>query len=90
MLEPVRNTTPLDYAMEIVELRDNPRGQARIDELADKHNEEVLTDAERDEYDDYLQAIHVIGILQRKARRVLAYGSQSSPVASLTSSPAHF
>ena len=49
--------------------------QARIDELADKCNEGQLTDAERDEYDDYLQAIHLIGILQRKAKRVLANGT---------------
>jgi hypothetical protein len=77
MLEPVGNAMPLDYAREIVELRAHPRDQARIDELADKCNEGVLTDAERDEYDDYLQAIHVIGILQRKAKRVIANGSQS-------------
>ena len=77
MLEPVGNTMPLDYAREIVELRAHPRDQARIDELADKCNEGELTDAERDEYDDYLRAIHFIGILQRKARRVLANGSQS-------------
>jgi hypothetical protein len=73
----VGNAMPLDYAREIVELRADPRDQARIDELADKCNEGVLTDADRDEYDDYLQAIHVIGILQRKAKRVLANNSQS-------------
>jgi len=72
LLEPVGNTMPLDYAKELVELRADPHDQARIDELADKCNEGQLTDAERDEYVDFLQAIHLIGILQRKARRVLA------------------
>jgi hypothetical protein len=54
-----------------VELRAHPRDQARIDELADKCNEGALTEAERDEYDDYLQAIRLIGIARRKARCVL-------------------
>ncbi len=75
LLEPLGNRMPLDYAKELVEFRASPEVQARIDELADKCNEGELTDAERDEYDDYLQAIHLIGILQRKARRVLANGA---------------
>jgi hypothetical protein len=75
LLEPVGNTMPLAYAKELVELRADARTQARIDELADKCNEGLLTDAERDEYDEYLHAIHVIGILQRKAQRVLANGA---------------
>jgi hypothetical protein len=75
LLEPVGNRMPLEYAKELVEFRAGPDVQARIDELADKCTEGELTDAERDEYDDYLQAIHLIGILQRKARRVLANGA---------------
>jgi len=77
LLEPVGNTMPLDYARELVELRAGPDDQARIDELADKCNEGLLTDDERDEYERYVHAIHVIGILQRKARRVLAAAGQS-------------
>ncbi len=75
LLEPLGNRMPLEYAKELVEFRASPDVQARIDELADKCNEGELTDAERDEYDDYLQAIHLIGILQRKAKRVLANGA---------------
>ena len=77
LLEPVGNKMPLEYAKELVEFRASPEVQARIDQLADKCNEGELTDAERDEYDDYLQAIHLIGILQRKARRVLADGAHA-------------
>ena len=65
----------LDFAKELVDSGPRPDVQARVDELADKCNEGELTDAERDEYDDYLQAFHFIEILQRKARRVLANGA---------------
>lgn len=58
----------------LIEYRAGPDVQARVDELADKCNEGELTDGERDEYDDYLRAFHLIEILQRKARRVLANG----------------
>ena len=77
ILEPLGNAMPLDYARELVEYRASPDVQARVDELADKCNEGQLTDAERDEYDDYLQAFHFIEIMQRKARRVLANGDHA-------------
>lgn len=76
LLEPVGNTMSPDFARELVDYRATPDVQARVDELADKCNEGELTDAERDEYDDYLQAFHLIEILQRKARRTLANGVQ--------------
>jgi hypothetical protein len=72
LLEPLGNTMPLDYAKALVEYRAGPDVQTRVDELADKCNEGELTDSERDEYDEYLQAFHLIGILQQKAKRVLA------------------
>jgi hypothetical protein len=74
-LDSAGDSMPLEYARKLVELRANPDDQARIDELADKCNEGLLTDDERQEYDDYLQAIHVLGILQRKAQRVIANGA---------------
>jgi hypothetical protein len=75
LLGPIGNTMPLDFAKKIAEYRAAPAVQARVDELADNCNECELTDAEREEYDEYLQAFHVIGILQRKARRALANGA---------------
>jgi hypothetical protein len=75
LLEPFCNAMPLDYAKEIVELRADPDVQARIDELAEKCNEGQLSEAEREEYESYADAIHLIGILQRQARRVLAIGA---------------
>jgi hypothetical protein len=74
LLEPLGDTMPVEYARKLVELRASPADQARIDELADKCNEGLLTDEERQEYDEYLEAIHFVGALQRKARRSLANG----------------
>jgi len=53
-----------------VELRASADEQARIDELAEKCNEGQLSANELAEYDDYIQAILIIGILQRKAKRI--------------------
>ena len=75
LLEPFGNAMPVDYAKEIVDLRAAPDVQARIDELAEKCNEGQLSEVERDEYESYADAIHLIGILQRQAKRVLANGA---------------
>jgi hypothetical protein len=75
LLEPIGNMMPPDFAKELIDYRASPDIQARVDELADKCNEGELTDAERGEYDDYLQAFHLIEILQLKARRALTNGA---------------
>ena len=49
--------------------------QGYFDELAGKCNEGQLSADELAEYDDYIQAIHIIGILQRKAKRILGNGT---------------
>jgi hypothetical protein len=77
LLEPVTTTMPMDYAKQLVELRAGPDDQARIDELAGKCNEGQLSENERVEYESYVQTIHLIGVLQRNAKRVLANGSHS-------------
>jgi hypothetical protein len=75
LLEPFGNAMPADYAKEIVDLRADPDVQARIDELEEKCNEGQLSEAEIEEYESYADAIHLIGILQRQARRILANGA---------------
>ncbi len=72
LLEPVSQMMPVGFARELAALRATPDVQARIDELADKCNDGRLTDAERAEYDAYVDAIDVISILQAKARDALA------------------
>jgi hypothetical protein len=72
LLEPVGRLMPVEFARELAALKATPEIQARIDELADQCNEGELTEAERTEYDTYVDAIDVISILQAKARSVLA------------------
>jgi len=76
MLEPVARCFTPAVAQQIAELRADQVTQARIDELAVKSNEGDLTDAEKREYGAYVDAIDLIGILQAKARTVLASAAQ--------------
>lgn len=56
-----------DVAKRLTELRLNPTTQARIDELAGRANEGVLTSAERAEYADIVEGLDFLGILKAKA-----------------------
>ena len=62
---------PGDVARWLIELHADKELQARLDELADRNTEGVITHAELDEYDEYLRAAEVIAVLQAKARRAL-------------------
>ena len=57
---------------QIAQLHADRVTQARIDEFATKCNEGELTEAEEREYRAYVEAIDLIGILQAKARAILA------------------
>jgi hypothetical protein len=72
MLEPVSRSFGLKTARALAALQVGKRTQARVDELAEKCNEGRLTPDERAEYEAYVQASTLIGILQAKARRILA------------------
>ena len=72
MLEPVSRSFGLKTARTVAALRVGTRMQARVDKLAEKCDAGKLTAAERSEYDAYIQASTLIGILQAKARRLLA------------------
>jgi len=74
LLEPVGRSITPELAREIVALRVDPALQDQLDALAEKCNEGVLSPEERAEYERIVGAIHLIGILQKKARRVLANG----------------
>jgi hypothetical protein len=76
-LDPILECLTPDAARRIVELRAGPELQSRIDMLADRANEGVLTPEERAEYDQFIAAWHWITILQSKARQFL----KSHPVA---------
>jgi hypothetical protein len=72
MLEPVSRSFGLKTARSLVALRVGGRTQARVEKLAEKCNEGKLTANERAEYEAYVQASTLIGILQAKARRILS------------------
>ena len=72
MLEPVSRSFGLKTARALAALQVGKRTQARVDELAEKCNDGRLTPDERAEYEAYEQASTLIGILQAKARRILA------------------
>ena len=72
LLEPLEACMTPAVAQQIAALRASPEAQARIDELADKCTEGQLTPEERAEYESYVHAIKMIGVLQAQARDVLA------------------
>ena len=68
-LEPVFSQ---DVARKLVEFRADAQTQSRVDELARKCNEGVLTPAEKAEYAAFVEDADLIALLQAKARAVLA------------------
>ena len=72
VLEPFSRCFTPEVAQKIVDFRADAVMQARLDELAEKANEGALSEAERAEYDSYIEAIDFIAILQAKARSLLS------------------
>jgi hypothetical protein len=72
LLAPVTECFSQEVAERLVALRADADIEARIEELATKANEGVLSAEERTEYEDYIEAVDLIGILQSRARAVLA------------------
>ena len=72
MLEPLTQCFTPAVAKQLVEVRADAATQARIEELASKCNEGALNESEQREYEAYVEAIDLIGILQAKARALLA------------------
>jgi hypothetical protein len=71
LLEPLAGCLSPEVAAKVADLRADEATQSRIDDLADRANEGLLTDDEREEYAGYLHAIDVITVLQAKARAQL-------------------
>ena len=61
-----------EVAQRIVNLQLDAQSQARLDELAAKANEGQLTDDERQEYEEFIEGVDLMGILKARARTVLA------------------
>ena len=77
LFDPVSRCLTPDVARRIAGLRASPHVQETLDELAEKSTEGTLTDAERADYETYVRAINFIGLLQAKARAVIAADASS-------------
>jgi len=71
LLAPIGECMTREVAKKVADLRADLDVQVRVDELADKCTEGELTAEERAEYESYVHAIRVIGVLQAQARGIL-------------------
>ena len=71
LLEPLSRCLDVESARRVVELRVAASVQERIDALAERANEGMLSDDERLEYEALINAADFISILKLKARRQL-------------------
>jgi uncharacterized protein YnzC (UPF0291/DUF896 family) len=79
--DPILRLLTREQVETLIAYRGEPEIRERIDELASKHTEGELTEAEQAEYEGYLRANNFIAILQSKARRMVS--TVSSKAASL-------
>jgi hypothetical protein len=73
VLDPFTECLTPQSARKIVAFHPDPETLVRVDELAAKANIGQLSDAERNEYRDYVEAFDLVAILKSKARGVLAH-----------------
>ena len=71
LLEPLAGCLSPEVALKVAALTADEATQQRIDYLAERSSEGLLTADEREEYAGYLHAIDVIAVLQAKARSLL-------------------
>jgi hypothetical protein len=72
ILDPLANCLDTESAHRVLNLRFATEVQDRIDVLAERANEGVLTDDERSEYEAIVNAADIVAILKRKVRRQFA------------------
>jgi hypothetical protein len=72
LLEPVTDCFSVEMARKLLAVKADSSTEARLEVLRTKANEGDLSESERKEYQAYVDAINLIGILQAKARRIVA------------------
>jgi hypothetical protein len=70
LLRPFTECLTPEVAQRIVNLQLDSHSQARLDELAAKANEGQLIDDERQEYEEFVEGIDLMGILKARAQTV--------------------
>lgn len=73
-LAPVARCLTSESASALLESNTDPLTEARLDELAEKANEGLLTPEETEEYDALIILGDLLAILRVKARLLLAAG----------------
>jgi len=71
ILEPLTECLTPEVARRVVAFRADEQTQQRLDELAERANEGLLSVAEQAEYRSYIEAIDLVSILQAKAQALL-------------------
>ena len=77
MLDPLTRCLDRESARRVAELGVDPIVQARVDLLAERANEGLLTPEERTENEAYINVDDIIAILKMKAQRLLGTNGNS-------------
>jgi hypothetical protein len=77
VFDPIGDCLTPEVAGRIAALRASPEVQQRLDEFADKSSAGTLSADERVEYEAWVRAINFLGVLQAKARKVVAAGESA-------------
>src|SRR5713101_8390005 len=76
ILDPISSSLNEESARKLIGLKADRKAEARVAKLAIKCNECTLTPRERREYEMYVMIGHIVGLLQAKARILLARPKQ--------------
>ena len=68
-LDPLSRCLDAESAQRVVDMRVPPQVQERMDSLAERANEGLLSDEERSAYEALINAADFVSILKLKARR---------------------
>ncbi len=79
LLDPLSRSLSPEAARSIVGLAIEPEILDRIDELAERCNEGLLTEAERAEYAGYVEGAEILALIKLKARRSLRRCTKPPP-----------
>lgn len=66
---------PVPEANAVLRWSFNDAAKSRMEDLANRNGQDVLSDSEREELEAYINVGQVIGILQAKARHSLKHSS---------------
>ena len=66
-----RDSLPEEWARQLLALGFSERDEARMNELAERNRQGIVSDAEKEELLGYAKAGCLLGILKSKARRAL-------------------